>query len=162
VLSERQLDDLDAVIRFGKRRAVYDLVGLWLEAARAEGEANAPTWRSMDSAPKDASWVRVRTRDGKVHRAHYAEDMSGSEQPPFRGWFIEVGGSFVGLRNPEAWAPELAPAQPALPAGLDLADVLYCAEMVMALQPFTAEPWRNLALAAAKRVLAALEGRKEL
>lgn len=69
-------------------------------------------WRSMDTAPTKGPvvWVEVKLGDGRVVRAHYACDMSGEEQPPFRGWFESVGeGSsrwFSGV-DPVAWRPIL-------------------------------------------------------
>lgn len=48
-------------------------------------------WRPIETAPRDATEVRVRLRDGRVvDRAHWACDLSGEKQPPFRGWFVAV------------------------------------------------------------------------
>lgn len=48
-------------------------------------------WRSMDRAPKNCEEVQLLMKDGRVVRnAHWAEDLSGEEQPPFIGWFIPV------------------------------------------------------------------------
>ena len=48
-------------------------------------------WQPISTAPKDATEIRVRMADGAVHeRAHWACDLSGEGQPPFRGWFIPV------------------------------------------------------------------------
>lgn len=50
--------------------------------------------RDMASAPKNASWVILWYQDGislKPVAAHYAQDLSGEEQPPFQGWFRWVG-----------------------------------------------------------------------
>lgn len=63
-------------------------------------------WRSMDSAPHNATWVKVKMADGRVLRAHWASDLSGEEQPPFRGWFVSAGSYMRGIENPIAWRPE--------------------------------------------------------
>jgi hypothetical protein len=44
----------------------------------------------MECAPKNSRWIEIETSDGKVHRAHYACDLSGEEQPPFEGFFVAV------------------------------------------------------------------------
>ena len=44
-------------------------------------------WQPMDKAPKDATWVLVKTKGGNIYRAHWASDLSGSAQPAFQGWF---------------------------------------------------------------------------
>lgn len=57
----------------------------------SEEAAAMPTvsegWLNMDSAPKDGRNIRVRDKEGKIHNAHFAQDLSGEEQPPFSGWF---------------------------------------------------------------------------
>jgi hypothetical protein len=65
------------------------------------------TWHPIETAPKDASEFRARMADGTVHeKVHWAEDMSGSEQPPFRGWFRpHPGGGFVQIDEPKEWQP---------------------------------------------------------
>lgn len=78
------------------------------KAARMPVVAYNMEWRSMDSAPRNATWVMVKTADGKAHRAHFAEDVSGEEQPPFSGWFKRVDkiDGFVGLGSePIMWRP---------------------------------------------------------
>lgn len=66
-------------------------------------------WRCMHSAPRNATWIIVRNDAGE-HRAHWAEDMSGEEQPAFRGWFREAlhGCGFVELPGgePTEWRPD--------------------------------------------------------
>lgn len=79
-------------------------------------------WNSMGSAPHDATEVRVVMADGTVYeRAHWACDLSGEEQPAFRGWFRpyynsdgRVGGYF-GISEPVGWQPIAAEGDP--PAG---------------------------------------------
>lgn len=39
-----------------------------------------------------AKEYEVMTWDGQVLIAHYAENLSGEEQPPFSGWFTWSGG----------------------------------------------------------------------
>lgn len=71
-------------------------------------------WRPMDTAPTTGPvvWVRVKCRDGRFVDAHFACDLSGEEQPPFRGWFEEVGqghGRFMSEVFPVGWRPLEAP-----------------------------------------------------
>lgn len=67
-------------------------------------------WNTMGSAPLDATEVRVVMKDGTVHeRAHWACDLSGEEQPAFRGWFVPSTDSsgrvdgYVGIAEPVGW-----------------------------------------------------------
>jgi len=50
---------------------------------------HAEAWRPISSAPQTQEDVRVLNANGE-HVAHYACDLSGEDQPPFRGWFTEV------------------------------------------------------------------------
>lgn len=48
-------------------------------------------WKPISTAPKNATVIEVRMQDGTVHtEAHWAQDLSGEDQPPFRGWFVPV------------------------------------------------------------------------
>lgn len=51
-------------------------------------------WRSMDRAPKEGypiQHVDLLMEDGSIEKnAHWAQDLSGEDQPPFRGWFVPV------------------------------------------------------------------------
>jgi hypothetical protein len=47
----------------------------------------AKPWRLMDSAPKDCTIVMLLLDDDTEVEAHWACDLSGEDQPPFRGWF---------------------------------------------------------------------------
>ncbi|MGQ0621337.1 MAG: hypothetical protein ACT4QA_15670 [Panacagrimonas sp.] len=77
--------------------------------------AGLDDWRSMDTAPRNTTDVRVRMADGTEHaRAHWACDMSGEEQPPYRGWFVPVlrhdgrVSFFSGIDEPAQWRPILS------------------------------------------------------
>jgi hypothetical protein len=48
-------------------------------------------WRGMESAPRNAQWIEVDTGT-EIVRAHFAQDLSGEEQPAFSGWFRAVSG----------------------------------------------------------------------
>lgn len=68
-------------------------------------------WQPIATAPQDASEVRLRSGNGECI-GHWACDLSGSEQPPFRGWFRSVTDSagkvlyFTGIApEPTHWAP---------------------------------------------------------
>jgi hypothetical protein len=73
---------------------------LSLEKEKASKDAaKMPTvregWINMDGAPLDSRNIKVRDKDGKEFTAHYACDLSGEEQPPFKGWFTKLGNSYV-------------------------------------------------------------------
>ena len=66
----------------------------------------------MDTAPKGET-VEVRMKNGKKRIAHFAQDLSGEEQPPFKGWFTERSKQhpeygYVQVDDPVAWRPMLA------------------------------------------------------
>jgi hypothetical protein len=62
-------------------------------------------WQHMDTAPKNATEVEVLTRDDKIVVAHWASDLSGEEQPPFRGWFVRKASYFGEIETPKEWRP---------------------------------------------------------
>jgi hypothetical protein len=64
----------------------------------------------MNSAPRNAKWLILLLNNGTTVRAHYAEDLSGEDQPPFRGWFEEMGshGFSEVSGDPIGWKPEPA------------------------------------------------------
>lgn len=60
-------------------------------------------WREMGSAPRNATTVEVLMHNRTTKHAHWAQDLSGEEQPPFRGWF-EKGEHFNSqIDDPIAW-----------------------------------------------------------
>ncbi len=61
-------------------------------------------WRNMDTAPQDATTVEVMLPDFKTEEAHWACDLSGEEQPPFRGWFAKRGTHYSQV-YPMRWKP---------------------------------------------------------
>jgi hypothetical protein len=58
-------------------------------------------WKPIATAPKDASWHLVRNEKKKEFLAHWASDLSGSEQPPFQGWFERVGDLYFSRLEPQ-------------------------------------------------------------
>ena len=67
------------------------------------------TWLSMDDAPKGRT-VRVKLKSGEILDAHFAQDLSGEEQPPFKGWFKQRSKAqpeygFVQIDEPIGWKP---------------------------------------------------------
>jgi hypothetical protein len=65
-------------------------------------------WQPVETAPKGKT-VEVQLRSGKLLEAHYAQDLSGEEQPPFQGWFRHVSpSSCAGIETPIRWR-ELKP-----------------------------------------------------
>ena len=51
-------------------------------------------WSEMSVAPKTTERIEVELKDGSIVEAHWASDLSGEEQPPFQGWFVERGDGF--------------------------------------------------------------------
>lgn len=51
-------------------------------------------WRPMFCAPTNAAWVELQLEDSQIVRAHFACDLSGSEQPAFMGWYVDAGSYF--------------------------------------------------------------------
>lgn len=61
-------------------------------------------WLSIKYGPKDASPVQVMDAGGAVYpKAHWASDLSGEEQPPFEGWFEELGSYNRQIEKPRFW-----------------------------------------------------------
>jgi hypothetical protein len=70
--------------------------------------STAVLWQPMSTAPRNATDIRVKLKSGMVYeRAHWASDLSGEEQPPFEGWFVERGdkSGFESIPEPVAWMP---------------------------------------------------------
>lgn len=111
--AERVVSELAG--RYGKNpRFIYrDTMGEWGElvhnGARFIGfkpyAEDVPDWRPIRTAPKDATWIQVRMEDGTIHRAHWASNLSGEEQPPFEGWFVDRKTHFLGIHEPKEWKP---------------------------------------------------------
>lgn len=68
-------------------------------------------FRPIETAPKNATNIEVITRQGKRMIAHWAQDLSGEDQLPFKGWFIAVKndqGKTVGFKeidDLDGWRP---------------------------------------------------------
>ncbi len=63
-----------------------------------------PGWKNIDTAPQDCSEFEGIDKNGDIHIVHYACDMSGSEQPPFKGFFKNHG-TFNSEVNILLWRP---------------------------------------------------------
>lgn len=65
----------------------------------------------MHTAPQNATTILVVMEDGTQQEAHWAQDLSGEEQPPFRGWFVasrDRSGKVYGysqISEPVGWKP---------------------------------------------------------
>ena len=88
-------------------------------------------WQSIETAPRNASNVILRVPCKRLHPdhreviAHWAEDMSGEEQPPYKGWFYDDGRDFSAVTpEPTHWRP--FPAVNALPELVAEIEVLRC------------------------------------
>lgn len=68
-----------------------------------EAEGWLPMWAAKKSAQIE---VIVRTSDGSIIQpVHFAQDLSGEEQPPFSGWFRPSGSGYACVENVKAWKP---------------------------------------------------------
>lgn len=67
-----------------------------------------PTYRPIASAPHDATWFVGRMADGTERPVHFAQDLSGSEQPAFSGFFYAAGSGEYVECDPVDWRPETA------------------------------------------------------
>jgi len=89
--------------------------------AGVDGEKPEPEWRDMADAPRNGTEIVLRVPCKgypEFYRqiGHWGEDLSGSEQPPFRGWFKRWGSSGFAEIDPDptGWMPLYAsPPAPA-------------------------------------------------
>lgn len=67
-------------------------------------------WRTMDSAPRTTEWIEA-WNGLEIKRVHFAQDLSGEEQPAYSGWFYAVKDKdgktlyFAGFHKPKRWRP---------------------------------------------------------
>lgn len=97
-----RLDPGDGIERFASL--------LLVKLVPRPGEVQAAgVWQPMATAPKDCTWIIVLTEEGDEERVHWAEDLSGEDQPPFRGWFKDHPSpncGFIQVRGPfQGWKP---------------------------------------------------------
>jgi hypothetical protein len=77
----------------------------------SESKDFASEWQPIDTAQKKAVNVILKIpKDGypgyRECIGHWAQDLSGEEQPPFRGWFYDTGYGFVEVTpTPTHWRP---------------------------------------------------------
>ncbi len=110
------------VVRLGAYPSFYGVLMPMRTDGHNTWDATPPGWldieidgfRPMDSAPKDASWVIVRLKDNTEVEAHFAENLSGEDQPPFSGWFRRSSdpGSMIAVEQPMGWKPIPKPEEP--------------------------------------------------
>lgn len=78
----------------------------------------ADRWDPMSNAPScgyPILHIRGRTADGHVLESmHFAQDLSGDEQPAFSGWFVQTAPHHNSQVTPVEWQP--LRAQPSTPA----------------------------------------------
>lgn len=104
---------VDAAITAPANNASQIIEYYGLEQTRKEQEfKDAPSlypvnagWREMHDAPRDSSYVDLFLKSEKVvEKAHWACNLSGEEQPPFKGWFIKSGSGYAEVKGtPVAW-----------------------------------------------------------
>lgn len=96
----------------------------------------AEGWQPRATAPEDATWIQLGYPPHGFNRpaiitAHWACDLSGEEQPPFRGWFaanVGPGGKVHGYHQVAdgwvAWRP-LWPDVAALRKAIEAARIVF-------------------------------------
>lgn len=62
-------------------------------------------WQEVTNEQHNGKWMDVMLADGTVIRAHWAQNTSGEEQPPYRGWFKRVGNYMAQIDDPILWKP---------------------------------------------------------
>ena len=62
-------------------------------------------WQPMSTAPQNGEWIQVKIWNEKIYLAHFAEDLSGEDQPPFSGWFTNCGRDYSSVGEPLGWQP---------------------------------------------------------
>lgn len=71
--------------------------------------ATCAAWQPMETATRQGEqvhgWVMGQLRDGTTVRMHWASDLSGEEQPAFRGWFKADGPHRHVQVDPVRWRP---------------------------------------------------------
>lgn len=56
---------------------------------------------TVNTAPRNATWIMGYYADDKSTKIiHWAQDLSGEDQPPFQGWFNE---RFAQVDTPDGW-----------------------------------------------------------
>lgn len=60
-------------------------------------------WQPVTTEQHHGKWLGVMMADGEIVRAHWAQDMSGEEQPPYRGWFERFGTFMREVDAPILW-----------------------------------------------------------
>jgi hypothetical protein len=67
-------------------------------------------WEPIETAPRNATEVEVMMVDGTTQTAHWAQDLSGEDCPPFKGWFVKAGTGrntyFRSIDTPNGWRPK--------------------------------------------------------
>jgi desulfoferrodoxin (superoxide reductase-like protein) len=61
------------------------------------------SWQHVTTEQHNGKWLDVMMSNGEIIRAHWAQDMSGEEQPPYRGWYREMGSIMGPIDDPILW-----------------------------------------------------------
>lgn len=117
---EQWVEDYDAAMagRVARTMAAGDVTEVVMTALEEEsggrGEQEkrglgeeGKDWQPMETAPKYGKRVQMIDEDGRVYPdAHWAQDLSGEEQPAFSGWFYQSGKYTCSeIRKPKGWKP---------------------------------------------------------
>lgn len=102
----REMNSLMSVIPMGpdegERAGILAAVRFLIDTQR--------DWQPIATAPRGGTWVIARVADGRTYVVHWAQDLSGEEQPPFRGWFEQVSAhGYREIPDPVSWCPLVPP-----------------------------------------------------
>lgn len=65
-------------------------------------------WREINTTPKNCGEFEGLDKNGNIHIVHYACDLSGSDQPAFKGYFKWMGdndGGYYAEQQIVKWRP---------------------------------------------------------
>ncbi len=85
-----------------------DLITCFLNSLKQEEEPicyDTEIWFPLSTAPTRGRSIEVEVlcRNGTIKVAHYACDLSGEEQPAYRGWFERVTPTYNSEVDAIAW-----------------------------------------------------------
>jgi hypothetical protein len=99
MISVAPMESLVRIEREGRSPECAPLTAV-MDLPPIRGPYPVGAWQPMAYAPHNANWLSVAVLDGnkvRVERLHWAQDESGDDQPPYRGWFKEqpIGDGFI-------------------------------------------------------------------
>lgn len=63
-------------------------------------------WQPIETAPRNATWIKVRLADATEVEAHFASGDGDGLMPSYHGWFVRRGDYFGECHpDPTHWQP---------------------------------------------------------